>query len=98
MRISTKGIYAIEAMTDLALHTDNGVESIRNIASRRGLSEKYLEQIVGALRRGKLIISIRGAGGGYKLAKPAEYIHIYEILEAVENNMVFLDCLNGSTD
>ncbi len=98
MKISTKGIYAIEAMTDLAIHSQDGVESIKNIATRRQLSEKYLEQIVAALRRKKLILSTRGANGGYKLAKASESITIYEILDAVENNMILLDCLQGEAE
>ncbi len=98
MKISTKGIYAIEAMTDLTIHSQDGVESIKNIATRRQLSEKYLEQIVAALRRKKLILSTRGANGGYKLAKASESITIYEILDAVENNMTLLDCLQGEAE
>ena len=74
MKISTKGIYAIEAMTDLAIHSGENMESIKNIATRRQLSEKYLEQIVAALRKRKLILSTRGVNGGYKLAKNAESI------------------------
>ena len=98
MKISTKGIYAIEAMTDLAIFSKNGVESIKNIASRRQLSEKYLEQIMAGLKKSKLIISTRGAGGGYKLAKSPESITVYEILKAVESNMIFLECLEGKVD
>ena len=98
MKISTKGIYAIEAMTDLAIHSGDGVESIKNIAARRKLSEKYLEQIVAALRKKKLILSTRGANGGYRLAKVPEAITMYEILEAVESNMILLDCLGGEAD
>lgn len=98
MKISTKGIYAIEAMTDLAIYSEDSVESIKNIAARRQLSEKYLEQIVAALRRKKLIISTRGANGGYRLAKSPASITIYEILEAVESNMILLDCLEENAD
>ncbi len=98
MKVSTKGIYAIEAMTDLAIHSEHGVENIKNIAARRQLSEKYLEQIIGALRKGKLIKSTRGASGGYQLAKSPETITVYDILEAVENNMTFLECLEREVD
>lgn len=98
MKISTKGIYAIEAMADLAIHSVDGVESIKNIATRRQLSEKYLEQIMASLRKEKFINSTRGANGGYQLAKPAESITIFEILHAVENSMVLLDCLEGEAD
>ena len=99
MKVSTKGIYAIDAMVDLATHSrDDNVESIKNIAERRNLSEKYLEQIVGALRRSGLITSIRGAGGGYKLAGQPENITVLQILQAVENNLVPVDCLQKETD
>lgn len=93
MKISTKGIYAIEVMTDLAIHSTDRVESIKNIAERRKLSEKYLEQIVSALKRAHLIESTRGAAGGYRLAKSPEEICIYDILAATERNLIPLECL-----
>ncbi len=98
MKISTKGIYAIETMADLAIYSADSVESIKNIATRRQLSEKYLEQIVSSLRKSKLIISTRGASGGYRLAKSPESITVFEILEAVENNMTFLNCLEDNAE
>lgn len=98
MKISTKGIYALEAMTDLAIHSVDRVESIKNIAERRKLSEKYLEQIVGALRRAGLIKSTRGANGGYSLAKSPEQITVLEILDATERNLVPLECLHRTSD
>lgn len=98
MKISTKGRYAIEAMVDLAMHSNDRVESIKNIAERRNLSEKYLEQIVGALRRAGLISSTRGAAGGYSLNKCPEDITVLEILEATERNLVPLDCLHKTSD
>lgn len=98
MKISTKGIYAIEALTDLAIHSTDQVESIRNIAERRNLSEKYLEQIVSALRRAHLITSTRGANGGYRLAKLPSEITIFEVLEATERNLVPIECLYKTSD
>lgn len=98
MKISTKGIYAIEAMTDLAIHSTDSVESIKNIAERRNLSEKYLEQIVGALRRAGLIQSTRGALGGYSLSREPGEITVLEILEATERNLVPLECLHKTSD
>lgn len=93
MKISTKGIYALEAMLDLAIHSQDGVESLKNVAERRALSDKYLEQIIGALRKADLVLSIRGAGGGYRLGRPAAEITVKAILEAVENNMIPMECL-----
>lgn len=98
MKISTKGIYAIEMMTDLAIHSTDRVESIKNIAERRKLSEKYLEQIVSALKKAHLIESTRGASGGYRLAKSPDSIRIYDILAATERNLVPLECLQTPTE
>lgn len=98
MKISTKGIYAIEVMTDLAIHSTDRVESIKNIAERRKLSEKYLEQIVSALKKAHLITSTRGAAGGYRLAKEPGEIHIYDILKATERNLVPMECLQTTTE
>lgn len=98
MKVSTKGIYAIEAMVDLAIYSKDNVESIKNIAERRSLSEKYLEQIIGALRKAGLIMSTRGAGGGYQLAMSEENITVQQILEAVENNLRPIECLYKESD
>ena len=93
MKISTKGIYGIEAMLDLAIYSKGGVESLKNIAERRGISEKYLEQIIGALRKSDLVTSIRGAGGGYQMAKSPGEITVLEILQSVEKNLLPVECL-----
>lgn len=98
MKVSTKGIYAIEAMVDLAIHSQDKVESIKNIAARRKLSEKYLEQIIGLLRRAELIVSTRGATGGYQLAKSPKQITVLEILQATEKNLMPVECLYKTTD
>lgn len=98
MKISTKGIYALEAMVDLGIHTKEGVESIKNITSRRNLSEKYMEQIIAALKKGGLIESTRGSMGGYRLVRDASEITVFSILNAVEKNLVPLECLYRETD
>lgn len=98
MNISTKGIYAIEAMVDLARHSTHEVESLKNIAERRQLSEKYLEQIIRALRKNNLVVSIRGAGGGYQLSRDPKDIMVIHILQAVEKRLMPLECLEGDTD
>lgn len=98
MKISTKGIYALEAMIDLGLYSKENVESIKNIAVRRKISEKYLEQIISALKKAGLIKSTRGAGGGYQIAKELDEITVYEILEAVEKNLIPMECLYKETD
>lgn len=99
MKISTKGIYALEIAVDLAIHSDaEHLESIKNIAGRRNLSEKYLERIISMLKKVNLVSSTRGARGGYCLAKPADEIMVYDILTAVEGNLAPVECLIKSTD
>ena len=94
MKISTKGIYALEIVVDLAMHsTKDSWESLKNIANRRNLSEKYLERIVKRLKDKGIVTSIRGAHGGYYLAKEANEITAYEVLAAVENDLVLIPCL-----
>ncbi len=93
VKISTKGRYALEAMTDLVLHAGDNVENIRSIAGRRHLSENYLEQIFLSLRKAKLVESIRGPQGGYKIAKLPSDVTASDILHAVEGQMVPVECL-----
>lgn len=93
LKISTKGRYALEALTDLALNASDGLENIRNIAARRAISENYLEQIFLSLRKNGIVESIRGPQGGYKLAKAASQITASEILHAVEGQMAPVYCL-----
>lgn len=73
MKISTKGIYALEAMIELASRNTACV-SIRDIAAARNCSVKYLEQIFKQLKKAQLLISIRGKDGGYQIAKDPEEI------------------------
>ena len=99
MKISTKGTYALEIIVDLAMHSEpDRLVSLRDIALRRQLSEKYLERIAGMLKKAGLISSTRGAYGGYCLAKEAENITVLEVLKAVEGNLAPVKCLVYSTD
>ena len=70
MKLSTKGRYGLRAMIDLALYSEEEPVSIQSIANRQNISESYLEQLVRKLRTAGLVTSVRGAGGGYQLAKP----------------------------
>ena len=72
MKISTKGRYALRLMADLAQHEQDGPVSLRDIARRQQLSDKYLEQIVTPLARAGLVRSVRGASGGYLLTRKPE--------------------------
>ena len=99
MKISTKGRYALEIITDLAMHSDaEHLESLKNIAKRRNLSEKYLERIIKSLKEEKLVTSVRGARGGYCLARNATDITAKEVLYAVEGELTPVACLTKDTD
>jgi Rrf2 family iron-sulfur cluster assembly transcriptional regulator len=84
MRLSTKGRYAVMAMVDLAAHGEDRAVSLAEIAGRQQISLPYLEQLFARLRRGGLVRSVRGPGGGYRLAKAAAETRIAEIVHAVD--------------
>jgi Rrf2 family iron-sulfur cluster assembly transcriptional regulator len=84
MRLSTKGRYAVMAMADLALHGRERAVSLAEIAARQEISLSYLEQLFARLRRGGLVRSVRGPGGGYRLALAAEATQVAAIVRAVD--------------
>lgn len=93
MKISTKGRYALRLMLDLAINSDGEYISIKSIATRQGISEKYLEQIIKMLAKEKLVESTRGAQGGYRLTrKPIDYT-VGEILRVTEGSLAPVACL-----
>ena len=83
MMISTKGRYALRIMVDVAQHDGEMPVSVREIAQRQDISGKYMEQIISVLTRSGLLRSIRGAQGGYHLAKSPEQITVGMILRAI---------------
>ena len=92
MKISTKGRYALRLMVDLALMGNGQPVSLRDVAQRQQLSDKYLEQIVTPLSRAGLVRSVRGAGGGYLLTRgPAEYT-VGDILRPLEGDLAPVEC------
>ena len=93
MKLSTRGRYGIHAMYDLADHYGSGPQSIKLIAERQGIPEAYLEQLIAVLRREGLVISNRGAQGGYRLVRPPEEITVGEVLRALEGGLNLVDCL-----
>ena len=95
MKISTKGIYALEAMIELASRNTACV-SIRDIADARNCSVKYLEQIFKQLKKAQLLISIRGKDGGYQIAKDPEEITAKDIILAVEEKLDPVVCLSDT--
>ncbi len=94
MKLSTKGRYGLKAMLDLAIHNSDGQVVLKSIAERQGLSESYLEQLFAALKKSKLVKSLRGSQGGYLLGDKAENITVGDILRALEGSMAPADCVS----
>lgn len=94
MKISTKGRYAIRIMVDLAMSPRDEYIKVKDIAYRQGISEKYLEQIIGILSRAGILKSVRGARGGYQLAKDPEKYTVEEILRLTEGSLAPVACLD----
>lgn len=92
MKLSTKGKYGVKALFELALHEGAGPMSLKTIADRQGLSEHYLEQLAAPLRKAGLITSVRGAQGGYVLARPGNQITVGDIIRVLEGPIGFTDC------
>ncbi len=86
MSFSKKSRYALRALVDLAVNGKEEQQALGMIAQRNGISPQYLEQIFGALRKNGLVRSVKGAQGGYFLARRAEDITVSEILEAVDGS------------
>ena len=93
MKLSTKGRYGLRAVIDLALTSENEAVSISSIAARQSLSESYLEQLMGKLRKAGIVKSIRGAQGGYRLGRPPEEISVGDNRRAVEGDLDPVDCI-----
>jgi Rrf2 family iron-sulfur cluster assembly transcriptional regulator len=100
MQLSTRGRYAVMAMVDLATRQTIGCECgpicLTEIASRQRLSQAYLEQLFGKLRRAGLVASARGPGGGYRLARGSDKIAIADIIAAVDESIRATRCEEGS--
>ena len=87
MKLSTKGRYAMVALADLALQPDGTLVNLTQISERQDISLPYLEQLFVKLRRAGLVDSVRGPGGGYRLARPANEVRVVEILGAVDETV-----------
>lgn len=92
MKISTKGRYALRLMLDLALTEGDSPVSLRDVARRQDISDKYLEQIITPLARAGLVRSVRGAGGGYLLTRAPEEYTVGEILRILEGSLAPVSC------
>lgn len=98
MKITTKGRYGLRALIDLAKYSEIEPVSINSIAARQGISERYLEQLMTLLKKAGLIKSIRGAGGGYVLAKEMSEISVGDVLRALEGNLEPVECTGFSEE
>lgn len=93
MKLSTRARYGVRLMIDLALNYGQGPVLLKNIARRQDISEKYLGQLIIPLKTRGLVNSLRGAHGGYQLAKPPAKISLKEIVEALEGDVNVVECV-----
>ena len=95
MQLSTKGRYAVMAMTDLAGRSDGRPVALAELAERQQISRPYLEQLFARLRRRGLVASVRGPGGGYRLAKAAAELSVADVVTAVDEPLRATRCGGG---
>lgn len=93
---STKGMYALRAMADLAAH--DGWVSLGDVSRRQNISRKYLEQVISLMHRAGYVRSQRGKGGGYQLTRRPEEYTLGELLRAAEGSLAPVNCLNCTND
>jgi Rrf2 family cysteine metabolism transcriptional repressor len=91
MKLSTKGRYGVILMVDLGMYYGEGPVSLKSVAERQELSEHYLEQLIAPLRNAGLVRSIRGAYGGYVLAKSPQEITVGDIIRVLEGPITIVD-------
>ncbi len=97
LNITSKGRYALRVMLDLAQHPEDGFVSLKTVADRQQISMKYLEAIVGSLKKAELLESTRGKEGGYRLCKSAADYTAGEILRAIEDNLAPVSCIKDGS-
>lgn len=98
MRISTKGRYALRLMLDLATYNTGEPVSLKDVARRQEISEKYLEQIIAVLNKAGFVRSIRGAQGGYLLKRDPKDYTVGMILRLTEGDLAPVDCVSEEND
>jgi Rrf2 family transcriptional regulator, iron-sulfur cluster assembly transcription factor len=92
MKLTSKGRYAVTAMLDLAMHSQQGPVTLAGISERQGISLSYLEQLFTRLRKQGLVTSTRGPGGGYSLGRPARELKVADVVTAVDENVDATRC------
>ena len=98
MLISTKGRYALRVMIDLAEHQTEAFISLKGIAQRQEISEKYLESIIRMLVKARVLESLRGKGGGYRLKKAPDQYTVGSILRLTEDSLAPVSCLEENAE
>lgn len=98
MLISTKGRYALRVLIDLAINQSNNYVPLKEIAERQQISEKYLESILKTLVQNKILIGLRGKGGGYKLSIPPEDLKVGTVLRLTEASLAAVGCLEENAE
>lgn len=93
MKISTKGRYGVTAMYELALHFGQGPLPLKSVAEKQNISEAYLEQLMGSLRRAGFVRSVRGSQGGYELTKDPGSITVGDVIRALEGPIAPVECV-----
>ena len=94
MRLTTKVRYGVRAMEELAAMYNKGPVSVSSISKKESISISYLEQLLNKLKRGGLVESIRGARGGYVLARPPRDINVYDIIKVLEGDIALIFCVS----
>lgn len=97
MNVTSKGRYALRIMLDLAQHPEEDFISLKTIADRQGYSMKYLETIVGSLKKAGLVESSRGKEGGYRLSRGSADYTVGEILRSIEDNLAPVSCIKSGS-
>src|ERR1700720_3379305 len=92
MRLTTKGRFAVTAMIDVAMHATDAPVTLAGVSERQKISLSYLEQLFGKLRRRGLVASVRGPGGGYRLARPAGAVSVADVILAVDEPIDATQC------
>jgi Rrf2 family cysteine metabolism transcriptional repressor len=95
MKLSTKGRYGVRALLDLALHQDEGLVQLKEIARRQEFSLQYLEHLIAPLIAAGLVKSTRGARGGVLLLKPPSEVKLSEVVQILEGSIALVDCVNN---
>ena len=95
MKLSTRGRYGVRLMLDLALHHGKGPVLLKDISTRQGISQKYLWNLINPLKTAGLVKSIRGAHGGFILARAASEISLTDILRVLEGSLCLVDCVEN---